>query len=127
MAGISVAALIGVIVGIKNKDFIKALWESLQKNVAQSSAKATTRAYERIEIILQESLTTVESILTTEIIQFPAHRDYQKSFDVRDHLRNLQNSYRASVEKIEFVAEHGYKLQLGQPWFEAYTKGCNVA
>lgn len=37
-AGISIASLIGIILGIKNKDSIKALWEALQKSMAQVPA-----------------------------------------------------------------------------------------
>ena len=115
VAGVSVAALIGIIVGVKHKDSILALWVSLKKDVVELPIKGAG-----------ESMPMAESISETKIIEFPVHRNLQNPFDVYDHIRNLPNGNHASIEKRASAAEHGYTLQPGQTWVEGYVKGGNA-
>lgn len=105
VAGISVAALVALIVAVKKKDSILALWDSLKKDVAEVPTKSAV-----------ESMPMAESVSETNIIDFP----------VRGHKRYLPNGNHASLEKIASAPEHGYTLQPGQTWVEGYTKGGNA-
>ena len=105
VAGISVAALVALIVAVKKKDSILALWDSLKKDVAEVPTKSAV-----------ESIPMAEAVSETNIIDFP----------VRGHKRYLPNGNHASLEKIASAPEHGYTLQPGQTWVEGYTKGGNA-
>ncbi|MDF2800386.1 MAG: hypothetical protein K0S61_289 [Anaerocolumna sp.] len=127
IAGISIAAIIGIIVGIKNKDQIMALWESLRKSVENSPVKVPTASREVIESIAHEPAQVVEIVSATEIIKLPSNYKTQFPFDVCDHIRNLPNGWHASDKKITTAAEYGYNLKPGQTWVDTYTKGVSVA
>ena len=120
-AGISIASLIGIILGIKNKDSIEELWAALQKSVAKIPAdKAVVKTTEN-------TIPVVETVSTTDIISLPVHREYRAAFDVTGHIRNLCEGWHASPEKISAAAAHGIELLPGQTWVEDYTKGAIAA
>lgn len=121
LAGISIASLIGIIIGIKNKDSIKELWAALQKTVAKIPAdKAVMK-------VTENSISVVETVSTSDIILLPVHREYRAIFDVTGHIRNLYEGWNASPEKMAAVAAHGIELLPGQTWVESYTKGVIAA
>ena len=126
IAGVSIAAIIGIIVGIKNKDKIMALWESLRKSVENSPVKVPTASCEVVENIAHEPAQVVEVVSATEIIKFPSNHKTQGPFDVCDHSRNLPDGWHASAKKITTAAEYGYNLKPGQTWVDTYTKGVSV-
>lgn len=103
IAGVSIAVLIGIIAGIKNRDSLKALWNSLKKDMKKVQADG-----------LREAVPVVEPASESRVIELPVQRSYQNQFDVRDHIRNLSQGHHASVEKIASAAEHNYILQSGQ-------------
>lgn len=127
IAGVSIAAIIGIIVGIKNKDKIMALWESLRKSVENSPVKVPIASREVVESIAHEPAQVVEVVSATEIIKFPSNYKTQVPFDVCDHIRNLPDGWHASAKKITTAAEYGYNLNPGQTWVDTYTKGVSVA
>lgn len=127
IAGISIASIIGIIIAIKNKDSIVALWESLRKSIDRTPVKSVANSYDAVENIIYESVSVAETVSEAQIIQFPVGRNIQSTFDVSDHIRNLPNGCNASAEKIATAAEHGFKLKLGQTWVDGYTKGVMVA
>ena len=121
LAGISIASLIGIILGIKNKESIKELWAALQKSVAKLPAdKAVMKVTENM-------IPVVETVSTTDIISLPVHREYSAVFDVTGHIRNLCEGWNASKEKMAAAAAHGIALLPGQTWVESYTKGVIAA
>lgn len=121
LAGISIASLIGIIIGIKNKDSIKELWAALQKTVAKIPAdKAVMK-------VTENSIPVVESVSTSDIISLPVHREYRAIFDVTGHVRNLCEGWNASPEKMAAATANGIELLPGQTWVENYTKGVIAA
>lgn len=120
-AGISIASLIGIILGIKNKDSIKALWEALQKSMAQVPADKS------VVKVTENALSITETVSATDMISLPVHREYRAAFDVTDHIRNLHEGWHASPEKIAAAAAHNIELLPGQTWVENYIKGAIVA
>ena len=120
-AGISITSIIGIILGIKNKDSIEALWKALQKSVAQVPAdKAIVK-------VTENTLPVVAAVSTTDMISLPVHREYMAAFDVTEHIRNLHEGWHASPEKIAAAASHNIELLPGQTWVENYIKGAIVA
>ncbi|HHX60379.1 MAG TPA: hypothetical protein GX707_06540 [Epulopiscium sp.] len=121
LAGISIASLIGIIVGIKNKDSINKLWTVLQKTVSRMPAdKVATK-------VTENSISVVETVSASDIILLPAHNEYRAIFDVKGHIRNLYEGWNTSPEKMAAAAEHGIELLPGQTWVESYTKGVIAA
>lgn len=113
VAGISVAAISGVIiVSVKEQDSLLFLWDSLKKEILEVPTESA-----------QKTMSMVDSISETKIIDFPSHRKLNAPFNVRDHLRNLPYGHHASLEKVASAAEYGYSLQPGQTWVEGFTKG----
>ncbi|MDR4888225.1 hypothetical protein RGU12_11750 [Fredinandcohnia sp. QZ13] len=127
IAGVSISAIISIIVGIKNKDRIMALWESLIKSIENSPVKVQTSSREVVESITHEPAQVVEVVSATEIIRFPSNDKTQVPFDVCDHIRNLPDGWHASAKKITTAAEYGYNLKPGQTWVDTYTKGVSIA
>lgn len=122
IAGVSIAVIVVIIVGSKNKDSIDTLWVSLRKKLNQSLVKTTS-----IKKTCCGSLSEVERVLQAENIQFPASRNLQSSYNVCGHIRNLPEGWHASAEKKATAARRGYKLKTGQTWIDSYTKGLAVA
>lgn len=127
IAGVSIAVIIGIIVGIKNKDKIMALWESLRKSVENSPVNVPAASHEVVESIAHEPAQVVEVVSAMKIIKFPSNHKTLVPFDVCDHIRNLHDGWHASAKKITTAAEYGYNLKPGQTWVDTYNKGVSVA
>ena len=127
IAGISVSALVGIILCIKNRDSIEILWKSLSSELEKSPAKVPKVTQPTIEKFAQSSVPVTEAINPSEISAINTTRTFHKPFEVRDHIRNLNEGSRASNKKIATAAEYGYNLKPGQTWVDTYTKGAAVA
>lgn len=123
IAGISIAALIGIILGIKNRDSIKVLWKSLGRAIVKSPTETLEVSQTTIEKIAQSSVTVTDVIHPTEIPVINMTRTFQNPFEVSDHIRNLHEGWRASAEKIVEAETMGIILQPGQTLVDAYMKG----
>lgn len=119
-AGIGIATLIGMILGIKNKDSIESLWESMQKSIAKVPADKV------VVEVAENSIPITETVSATDIVSLSAHREYKAAFDVTDHIRNLHKGWCASREKVAAAEAHDIKLLSGQTWVENYIKGTIV-
>ncbi len=115
LAGISIASLIGIILGIKNKDSIKELWAALQKSVAKLPAdKAVMRVTENPIPVVQTAIESIAVEVTTA----------EKIIDVNKHIRNLPLGHKASPEKLLSAIANGIELSANQTWVDAYSKMC---
>ncbi len=123
IAGISTAALIGIILGIKNRDSIEALWKSLSRAIVKSPTDTLEVSQTTIEKIVQSSVTVTDVIHPTELPVIDMTRTFQNPFEVSDHIRNLHEGWRASAEKIVEAEAMGIILQPGQTLVDAYMKG----
>lgn len=121
-AGISITVIVGVLVGIKNKDSLMELWNSLKGVIGKETKTKSVKA----DSILNPR-PAMEVAQTAEIIKFPNNRIISAQFNVSQHLRNLPEGMHASAEKVATALEHGYELAPGQTWVESYTKGNNIA
>lgn len=121
-AGISITVLVGIILGMKNKDTLSELWKSLHRAVEENPTPTIKKSVQAISTAPNREL-----LPPTNIIDFPVVKPERTPFDVSSHLRNLPEGMSASSEKIRTALEHGFELHPGQTWVESYTKGSYVA
>lgn len=113
LAGISITALIGIVLGLKNKDAIKDLWATLEDNLK----RLPSNPHSHIPI--------VESPLSTTELA-PISRNYtppQNPFDVSQHIRTMTDGRHHSPEKAAEALALGIVLLPNQTLVDSYTKG----
>ena len=113
IAGVSIAAIIAVIIGIKNHKALEEAWASLRKLIEK-----TPEAISTVNTASIAEVTPVKDIVEISIVTFD-----RIPHDVAEHLRNLPEGWKASTEKIATAAEHGYNLLPGQTWVKSYRTG----
>lgn len=112
IAGISVTSIICIIIGLKNKEAIKGLWEALESSLSKTPEK------------LPKSITIVqaEPPVVKEVIPVRLYTSPQEPFDVSQHIRNLSGGRHHSVEKAAEAAVLGIDLLPHQTLVDTYTK-----
>ncbi len=123
IAGISIATLTGIILCIKNRASIEALWKSLIGAIEESSAVMPKVSHLNIEKIEQTTVTVPSVIIPTDINAINTTRTFQHPFEVSDHIRNLHTGWSASAEKLAEAKAMGIVLLPGQTLVGTYTKG----
>ena len=111
VSGVSIVAIIAIIIGIKNYSELEEIKKSLlevskRTSIPSVSMLATNDAAPTVSALESNSLTTD---------RIP--------HDVVEHLRNLPEGWKASPEKVAKATERGYVLLPGQTWVEAYRTG----
>ena len=117
IAGVSIAAIIAVIIGIKNHTALEEAWASLRKLVEKKPDV----------IPVSNTLSVADVTPVKDIVEINIATADRIPHDVAQHLRNLPEGWKASAEKIATAADHGYDLLPGQTWVEAYKTGGLVA
>ncbi len=112
IAGISFTAIIGIIIGLKNKEDIKGLWEALENSLSKTPKKPP----ESIAIV-QTAPPVIEEAIPVRLYTSP-----QEPFDVSQHIRNLSGGRHHSVEKAAEAAALGIDLLPQQTLVDTYTK-----
>lgn len=115
LAGIGIAALIALVLGIKNNDTLKAFWASL-KGVVEPAAETVS-----------DAVATTVAEIPTETPALLLSNDPRVAQEVRRHIRNLHEGWHASPEKLAAAREMGILLQEGQTWVDNYMKGVCAA
>ena len=121
-AGLSVAALILLVLGIKHRDAIKAVWESLTNALKGPPVSTTNQAPVRMADIA----TTTTAGISPEPIQVAMNTVSNSDcfpFEVRGHIRNLPNGWHASPGKLQEALVNDIVLSDGQTWVGSYLKG----
>ncbi|MBO4687505.1 MAG: hypothetical protein J5636_03250 [Clostridiales bacterium] len=114
VAGVSIVALISVIIGIKNRKELEDTWSSLRKLLEKTPES----------VPVKRMISVTESVPVKAGLEINFVTNNKIPHDVAEHLRNLPEGWKASAEKIATAAEHGYNLLPGQTWVEAYrTRG----
>lgn len=111
--GVSIAAIIAVIIGIKNHEALEEAWTSIRKLVEKTPEC----------IPVEKTVAVTEAVPVKDIVEINIVTADRIPHDVTEHLRNLPEGWKASAEKIATAAEHGYDLLPGQTWVEAYRTG----
>lgn len=114
IAGISIAALITLVFGIKNQEAIKSLWNSLQATIKQPAVNAAKKMPSVAMQIKPESIQIdVPAVAKSDSIPY----------EVSQHIRNLHAGQHASPEKKASAKEKGIVLKDGQTWVKSFMKG----
>ena len=112
IAGISVKAIIGIIIGLKNKEAIRELWAVLENSLSKTPEK------------LPESITIVQTAppVIEEVIPVRLYTSPQEPFDVSQYIRNLSGGRHHSIEKAAEAVALGIDLLPHQTLVDTYTK-----
>lgn len=110
VVGISITAIIGVILGIKNKETLDELWKALK-----DSLKKTTPT-------IQTDLQPLENVIPFRQYTLP-----QEPVDVVQHIRTLSEGRHHSAKKAAEAAALGITLLPNQTLVDKYTKYYNAA
>ncbi len=120
LSGVSIGAIIAVVLGIKNKDALIGMWTTLKASIKETVTPVCK---------LTETAPVTSVVKITEAKEIPAikrsdvNRTIQYPFDVSDHIRNLHPGWKATAEKIAEAKMLGIFLQPGQTIVDGYTKG----
>lgn len=112
LAGISVATIIGVIIGLKNKEAILDLWNSLEDSI--------TKVPEKLPEPMCVAQVTPPAL--EEVISVRSYTSPQEAFDVSQHIRNMSGGRHHSAEKAAEAATLGISLLPNQTIVDTYTK-----
>lgn len=118
IAGIGIGTLLLVVLSIKNRETINAIWDSLRKTVKQPTAKVTEAVIQATMEIPTEPIQEIVTVASSNSETIP--------FEVSRHIRNLPDGYHASPRKIAEALKNNIILMDGQTWVDSYIKG-NVA
>lgn len=119
IAGISIGTLILIILGIKNRTEIRALWDSLRKVVKHPTVKVTETVTEVMVEMPKEPINEVITAVMSNSDTIP--------FEVSRHIRNLPDGWHASPEKVAEALKNNIILMDGQTWVDSYMKGSVAA
>ncbi len=111
IAGVSITAIIAVIIRTKNDKALEKAWESLRKLVEKAPETMT------------KSVSVADAVPANEIGKVNIISAGRAPHDVAGHIRNLPEGWKASAQKIATAAEHRYDLLPGQTWIETYRTG----
>lgn len=115
LAGISIGALILIIMGIKNRQSVQAVWDMLWKAVKKPNT-ATSKPVPKASVSLSQAPSPERvTIVRTDPDTIP--------FGVRRHIRTLPKGQHASPEKVEGALRLNITLMEGQTWVDDYMKG----
>ena len=112
IVGVSVTAIIGLIIGYKNREAMVELWDDLARKIKKDADKIPTSS-----IVRSESASVIEELSTNSV--------YKASMDpieVKAHVRNLSEGRQHSVEKAAEAAKLGIQLLPNQTYVGSYRK-----
>ena len=112
LAGVSITTIIGVILGLKNKDALAELWAMLSKSITKAPAETAVAA----------SVATAAPALET-VASTRAYTPPTEAFDVSRHIRTMAEGWHHSPEKAAEAAALGIELLPNQTLVGPYTKG----
>ena len=112
LAGVSITTIIGVILGLKNKEALAELWATLSKSITKSPTETSVVA----------SAATATPVLET-VVSTRAYTPPTEAFDVSRHIRTMAEGWHHSAEKAAEAAALGIELLPNQTLVGPYTKG----
>lgn len=127
-AGISIGALIGIILGIKNRKEIMRLWRMLQEAVTKSKTPVTpvvkpTVAKQVVEKAPVDVLKVCVDSAPEALEQCTEQGVCRAPYTVPMNIRNLHPGWQASAKKLAEAEALGIALQPGQTLVDEYTTG----
>ncbi len=111
-AGVSMVALTGLILGLKNKNEINELWEILAKKIVKGSKEEFLK-----ELEVTDLSTGCESITVSRGYTLP-----QNVVNIPEHIRTLPEHWHHSEAKAAEAARRGIDLRPNQTFVDPYKK-----
>ena len=93
LAGVSITTIIGVILGLKNKDALAELWATLSKSITNAP----------VETAVAASAATATPVLET-MASTRSYTPPTEAFDVSRHIRTMAEGWHHSAEKAAEAA-----------------------
>lgn len=112
LAGISISVVIGIILGVKNKDVLEVLCETLKKSV-KSEPQPEFKTFSLAQTVLPEN----DVLISPRNYTIP-----QEPVEVCMHIRTLTGGRVHSAEKAAEAEALGILLQPNQTLVDPYTK-----
>ncbi len=112
VAGVSIPVILALVIGIKNRNELTNLWESMIKLADKTSKKLTDTAISA----------DLDNIPVPKTMNFKMPKRESGLIDVRPHIRNLPEGWKPSEAKIMSAPKMGYELKPSQTWVEPHTK-----
>lgn len=122
IAGISITAIVALILGHKNRKQLMDLWATLQKALSKAPDMAPVGT-DIAEKVAEKAAPVVEIIEPAKLVVVDASSIDLIPFAVSKHIRNLPDGCHPSAEKMATAAETGIKLLPNQTWVAGYMKG----
>lgn len=121
LAGVSFTAIISIILSIKNRGSITALWEYLKNSIEKAQTKMQPNSYGNMEKITVRPIAKIVSIpeVPLETTKIP--------INVCAHIRNLPDGHHASPEKMAEAFEQNIFLKPNQTLVKSHIRELNVA
>ncbi len=111
LAGVSITTIVGIILGIKNKDVLTALWKSLSESVKKAPVSTETIPVKQPHV----PTTSVE-------LSVRAYTPPVEAFDVSRHVRTMAEGKHHSAAKAAEAMALGIDLPPNQTLVGPYTK-----
>ncbi len=112
-AGVGIISIIGIILGLKNKDALEVLWASLAERIKKVPS-AVAEALPATPVVAP----VLETVTSTRTYTPPT-----EAFDVSRHIRTMSAGRHHSAGKAVEAAALGIELLPNQTLVDAYTKG----
>lgn len=112
LAGVSITTIVGIILGIKNKDVLVELWSSLAESIKKVPIS------ESVSISTAQSSTAMSEPMTSVKSYTPP----KKAVGVSGHIRTMSTGRHHSAEKAAEAAALGIPLLPNQTLVDPYTK-----
>lgn len=112
LAGVGITTIIGIILGLKNKDALEALWASPEESIKKVPAE-TPAALPAAPV----TAPVLEAVASTRTYTPPT-----EAFDVSRHIRTMAVGRHHSAEKAAEAATLGIDLLPNQTLVDTYTK-----
>lgn len=112
LAGVSFVILIGVILGLKNKDTLAAMWKSLADSIKKAPVPVSTSL----------PLDEVTKPVSDAVSQLKTYTPPTEAFDVSRHVRTMAAGKHHSAAKAAEAAALGIELLPNQTIVRPYTK-----
>ena len=112
LAGVSITTIIGVILGLKNKDALAELWATLSKSITKAPVETA------VAVSAATATPVLETMASTRVYTPPT-----EAFDVSRHIRTMAEGWHHSAEKAAEAAALGIELLPNQTLVGPYTKG----
>ena len=116
IAGISIAAIAAILLGIKEREALASLWKELNAKID----KAPALDIEEPIVMISDSVT--ESVTSTRGYTLP-----NAPVNVECHLRNLSGGRQHSAAKAAEALQLGIELLPNQTIVDSYTKYADAA